>query len=278
MISDNGAILVGQDGGTLVGQDGSTLVGQDGSTLVGQDGSTLVGQDGSTLVGQDGSTLRISAAGLVGQDGSTRPADPFGLDWLTRGTAGEQEPIRPPSPLLPSDLESKTAGYVVASGAGGSEPTITYTYDDVTGDSFATVSLVLDNTSTPKVTNLRDLVFAVGMNPSVIKLQSGTVTASEGAGFAAITVVRTGDTSSAASFEYTTKQEAGVVACGSGTAGERCDYNLTLGAIQFAANETSKEIRVPIIDDKYAEGNETFKLILGNALGAAIQMPSAGYP
>ncbi|MFT3746117.1 MAG: Calx-beta domain-containing protein [Pyrinomonadaceae bacterium] len=271
--------LVGQDGGTLVGQDGSTLVGQDGSTLVGQDGSTLVGQDGSTLVGQDGSTLVGQDGGtLVGNDGASR-ANIFGPNLMRRNSLTGTGPTRPALPRSPGDLVTGNTGYMVIKGSGGSAPTVTYETDDVTGRSYMNVSITLDNTSTPRVSNLANMAFTVGLNPGVLKLQSRAITVNENAGFATVTVQRSGDTASPASFDYSTVQNADVTSCApgspSGNGGEKCDFAATIGAVRFEANETSKEIRIPIVDDTYAEGNESFKLLIGNALGAAIELPSA---
>src|SRR5262249_41176757 len=62
---------------------------------------------------------------------------------------------------------------------------------------------------------------------------------------------------------------------GSATAGS--DYTATHGTLNFAPNELSKIISIPIIDDNLFEnGNETFTLTLSNPTGAAILMtPSA---
>ncbi len=273
------AALVGQDGGTLIGQDGSTLIGQDGSTLIGNDGSTLIGNDGSTLIGNDGSTLiGLDGGSLIGNDGSTRP-DLFGPNLMRRNALTGQGPTRPALPRSPADLATGNTGFTVIKGSGGSQPTVTYTADEVTGKAYVTVSITLDNTSTPRAANVGNMSFTVGLNPGVLKLQSSTVTVNENAGVATVTVLRTGDTSRAASFEYTTIQNSEVTSCvpgsTSGNGGEKCDFSATLGAVRFEANETSKEIRIPIVDDAYAEGTETFKLIIGNALGAAIDLPSA---
>ena len=53
-------------------------------------------------------------------------------------------------------------------------------------------------------------------------------------------------------------------------ASSRCDYLTSIGTVQFAAGETSKTFSIPIIDDSYAEGNETFTVSLNNASGASL--------
>jgi hypothetical protein len=61
-----------------------------------------------------------------------------------------------------------------------------------------------------------------------------------------------------------------------GNASSRCDYLTTLGTLQFAAGETSKNISIPIIDDVYAEGvaGESFTITLTNATGATLGAPA----
>ena len=59
-----------------------------------------------------------------------------------------------------------------------------------------------------------------------------------------------------------------------GQASSRCDYLITLGTLNFAAGETSKNILIPIIDDVYAEGAETFTVTLSNATGTTLGAPA----
>ena len=53
-----------------------------------------------------------------------------------------------------------------------------------------------------------------------------------------------------------------------GVASSRCDYATSVGRLSFAAGETSKTISIPIVDDAFAEGNESFTITLSNAIGA----------
>ena len=53
---------------------------------------------------------------------------------------------------------------------------------------------------------------------------------------------------------------------GTAKAGE--DYTATSGTLVFVAGETSKTVRVPILDDGHDEGAETFLLRLSNVVGA----------
>ena len=57
-------------------------------------------------------------------------------------------------------------------------------------------------------------------------------------------------------------------------ASARRDYETTAGTLSFAVGETSKTINIPIVDDSYAEGLETFSIGLSDpAGGGAVLIP-----
>jgi len=89
------------------------------------------------------------------------------------------------------------------------------------------------------------------------------------------TVTRIGSSSSPATVDFATSDSAGPI-CNSinGHASSRCDYVGRLGVLTFAAGETSKTISIPIIDDVYAEGAETFQITLSNPSGASLGAPA----
>ncbi len=113
---------------------------------------------------------------------------------------------------------------------------------------------------------------------SVIGLSTSSTNVSEGAGTANINVVRTGDTTGVATVEYATSDAAGSSGCNvanTGMASSRCDYETTVGTLTFAAGQTSKTISVPIIDDAYADGLESFTVTLSKLQGAGLANPSS---
>jgi hypothetical protein len=117
---------------------------------------------------------------------------------------------------------------------------------------------------------------------STIQFQASTTSVTEGTGSnsvdAVVTVTRSGDPSFPATVNYTTADASGANGCttinGSGSA--RCDYIATSGTLNFAANEASKQISIPITYDSYAEGAETFTVTLSppTGLNANIGSPS----
>jgi hypothetical protein len=88
----------------------------------------------------------------------------------------------------------------------------------------------------------------------------------EGAGAAAVTVRRTGDLSQPSAVDYATAD---------GTALEGRDYVAAYGTLHFAAGEAEKTVAVLVIDDGYAEPDETFTLALSNASGARLEQSGA---
>src|SRR6185369_209910 len=109
--------------------------------------------------------------------------------------------------------------------------------------------------------------------PATLQFDAPVYLVGEGEGRVTITVTRTGDASGAATVDYqTTDTDTFTVNCSAkhGQAFGRCDFATVVGTLSFAAGETSKTLTVPVIDDSYAEGNETFGVALSHPLGAVL--------
>jgi hypothetical protein len=137
-----------------------------------------------------------------------------------------------------------------------------------------------------RVTPPRDLTFSllrdlgwtgVAPAPPNVQLTSSNFSIGEAGTTLNVGVSRTGDTSGASTVEYTTSDTAGAHDCNllNTLASSRCDYLTTLGKLTFAAGETSKTFSIPIIDDVYAEGGETFTITLSNVTGATLGTATA---
>jgi hypothetical protein len=92
-----------------------------------------------------------------------------------------------------------------------------------------------------------------------LEFGSPTLTVSEDGDAAQLVINRGGSSAGTATVDYATSD---------GTAKQLGDYTIKLGTLTFADGETSKTLLVPIVDDAYVEGNETFTVTLSNATGA----------
>ena len=107
---------------------------------------------------------------------------------------------------------------------------------------------------------------------TTVQLNQGSYAVSEGAGSASVVVTRT-DTTTAATVNYATSDTAGLTNCnvtGTGIASSRCDYSTSIGTVRFATGESTKTISIPIVDDNFTEGNESFTVTLSNPVGASL--------
>ncbi|HEX8265318.1 MAG TPA: FG-GAP-like repeat-containing protein [Pyrinomonadaceae bacterium] len=94
----------------------------------------------------------------------------------------------------------------------------------------------------------------------IIEFEAAGFSVNETAEVATVTIRRTGGNASGVTIEYLTNQ---------GTAVSNRDYIPTGGTISFAADETSKTLSIPILDDAIDEPNETLNLVLRNVSGGA---------
>ena len=120
------------------------------------------------------------------------------------------------------------------------------------------------------------LTLAHGSITPSLQFTFGAYAVTENGEAVTINVFRSGPTSAAAAVDYRTSDAAGLNNCSvvNGIASARCDYTSSVGTLRFAANETSKTIAIPIVNDSYAEGNESFTFTLSNALGSGLGAPA----
>ena len=123
------------------------------------------------------------------------------------------------------------------------------------------------------LTNAAEVTFTPrAQTVSTIQLAASTFNANENIGSLQVNVTRSGDLTSVATVDYATSDASGLAPCTTtaGSASSRCDYSTTLGKLKFAAGETQKTISIPIIDDVYHEGDETFTITVSNPTGATL--------
>ncbi|PYS20896.1 MAG: hypothetical protein DMF72_19305 [Acidobacteria bacterium] len=113
---------------------------------------------------------------------------------------------------------------------------------------------------------------------STVQFTASSTSVTEGTGGASVdaivTVQRGGDISFPASVNYATSDGSGANGCGviGSSASSRCDYIATLGTLNFAANESSKQISIPVLPDSYAENAESFTMTLTAAGGLNVSL------
>lgn len=107
-----------------------------------------------------------------------------------------------------------------------------------------------------------DEKFALGL----VQFSSVGYQVLENAGTVSLALRRLGNLKGACTVGYRTLE-------GSASAGS--DYESAAGTLSFAAGEIEKVITVSIRDDSLAEGNETFSLVLTNAVGVQLGDPAA---
>jgi uncharacterized protein (TIGR03118 family) len=104
---------------------------------------------------------------------------------------------------------------------------------------------------------------------SLIQFATDDFSIGEGSGHIDITVTRQGDVSSAATINVNTFDESQP-----GHASQKSDYEISLGKLSFAAGETSKTLRILLVNDNFVEGNETIDLALSNPTGVGVGLGS----
>ncbi|HEX8890651.1 MAG TPA: Calx-beta domain-containing protein, partial [Pyrinomonadaceae bacterium] len=110
----------------------------------------------------------------------------------------------------------------------------------------------------------------VSEDTPLVGFSASSYTVAESGLHATITVNRLGDTSKTATVDYATSDPSGLNDCSqvTGNASQRCDYAASVGTLRFAAGESSKTIFIPIVNDVYVEGPESFTITLSNSSNA----------
>jgi hypothetical protein len=118
----------------------------------------------------------------------------------------------------------------------------------------------------------------VSPGANTVQFATGASSVNENTVSTAVTITRSGDTSFPASVSYATGDSAGATGCSALTssASSRCNYLATLGRLNFAANETSKTISIPIISNSFAQGPLSFSMTLSAAAGLSTSVGSPG--
>ncbi|HEX8178873.1 MAG TPA: TIGR03118 family protein [Pyrinomonadaceae bacterium] len=104
---------------------------------------------------------------------------------------------------------------------------------------------------------------------NLIQFSSADASISEGSGSIQITVTRAGNVSGTSTVNYATFDEPAT-----GHASQKNDYEIAVGKLTFNPGETSKTFRIPLVDDRFVEGDETVNIALSNPTGAGTGLGS----
>jgi len=159
--------------------------------------------------------------------------------------------------------------------------TLTYTPNPSAGGT-ATISINLkDNGGTANggADTSATQTFTITVTPigGFFSFAASSTTTTENSGSTTITVRRTGDTSKAATVDYSTNADNGLpCSSASGVASPKCDFTAAVGTLNFAAGDINKTITILISQDSFVEGPETITITLTNPqAGAALATPAS---
>jgi hypothetical protein len=119
--------------------------------------------------------------------------------------------------------------------------------------------------------------------PPTVQFAASGYSVGEAGGFVDVTVTRSSSVG-ASTVDFNTNDLLGVPAtdlqpanCSAvnGSASGKCDYVTAGGTLRFADTESSKVIRLSIVDDTFVEGNETLTIGLSNPTGATVGSQSS---
>jgi polyhydroxybutyrate depolymerase len=97
--------------------------------------------------------------------------------------------------------------------------------------------------------------------PPTLQFAASGYTVAESAGAVALTVQRLNDTNTVVSADYATADV---------TATNGLKYTAVAGTLAFSAGQTKQTILVPILNDGFADGSKTFRVVLSNPVNAVL--------
>jgi uncharacterized protein (TIGR03118 family) len=100
---------------------------------------------------------------------------------------------------------------------------------------------------------------------SLIQFATDEFIINEGTGHIDVSITRAGDASGAATVNFNTFDQSQP-----DHASQKSDYEIALGKVTFNPGETSKTVRILIVNDNFDEDDETVDLALSNPTGAGV--------
>jgi uncharacterized repeat protein (TIGR01451 family) len=175
----------------------------------------------------------------------------------------------------PGDYQA-TSG-VLTFNSGETTKTITVLVNgDGTAETDETFFVNLSNAAGAAISDNQGQGTILSDDLSLAQFSSSSYNVAEDGLHAVVKVNRSGNLSQPSTVDYATSDSAGLTNCSvaNGIASSRCDYAVSVGTLRFAANEASKTISIPIVNDVYVEGPESFTITLSNPTGGDLGSPS----
>jgi len=179
---------------------------------------------------------------------------------------------QPPTIECPANITTQAApdatSAVVNYSATGNDncPGFVLSYSPPSGSTFPLGTTTVTATNTDLSGNTASCQFTVTVNqPQTIQFNAAALNVPEAGSAVNLIVTRTGGSVGAATVDFATND---------GTATQKGDYTIKLGTLKFGNGETSKIISVPIVNDVYVEGDETFTATLSNPTGTGVSLGS----
>ncbi|MCU1268378.1 MAG: Na-Ca exchanger/integrin-beta4 [Acidobacteria bacterium] len=157
------------------------------------------------------------------------------------------------------DYLSASGGIVIAPGVTRTGFQVTIIGDQIP-EADETLFANISNATGATIADSQGVGTIVNYVTPSIQFSSGNVVTEDAATFTT-TITRTGNSLTTSTIEVATTD---------GSARQRADYTISGAAITFLPGETSKIFNVPIVNDVYVEGDETFNLTLSNPSGAVV--------
>jgi uncharacterized protein (TIGR03118 family) len=107
---------------------------------------------------------------------------------------------------------------------------------------------------------------------SLVQFATDEFVISEAGGHIDVTVIRAGDVSGPASVNVSTFDEPAP-----NHASQKSDYEIAIAKVNFAIGETSKTMRILIVNDVFDENDEVINLAISNQTGAGVGIGSPTY-
>ncbi len=204
--------------------------------------------------------LAFSAAAYSGAESAANIVLTVNRTGATNGTATVEYATADLSALAGSDY-TNTSGTLTFTNGVASQTITVPLIEDSEVETNETFKVVLSNVANGIIVGSANAVVTILENDATIAFTTNAVSVSEVATNLVLTVTRTGGTNTTMTVDYLMVD---------GTATDAADYTATAGTLTFTNGQKSATLAVALLNDTTVEGDETFSVVLTNAVGGAV--------